>query len=300
MKHLSVRFFGLVLLTLGVFSSCHRAGAARENVSGHNMDLQNPLPSRVIDAHAHWDEKANGPSQAMLDEYEAAHVTGAVIHSWESLIPQLSGAEKTRFILCSGVIPPMSLAQAESLLTKGPFRCLKIFLGYVPKYANDPYYEPFFKLAARLNVPVVFHTGDVADPDALVKYADPLLIDEVAVAHRDVTFVIAHAGNPWIQSAGEVAYKNRNVVMDLSALMIGDLGSASPQSVEELVIRPIQWLGAYTEDWSKFLFGTDRPLTKVAPYIRLVMRAVPREHHAAVFYDNAARVFEFSGDAPKE
>jgi hypothetical protein len=59
-----------------------------------------------------------------------------------------------------------------------------------------------------------------------VKFSHPLTIDEVAVDHPDITFVIAHAGNPWIESAAEVAYKNPNVYLDGSAFVIGDCSTS--------------------------------------------------------------------------
>ena len=39
---------------------------------------------------------------------------------------------------------------------------------------------------------------------------------------RRSTFVIAHCGNPWIESAAEVAYKNPNVYIECSAMLTGD------------------------------------------------------------------------------
>ena len=67
---------------------------------------------------------------------------------------------------------------------------------------------------------MVFHTGDTYSSRGKLKYADPLTIDEVAVDHRDVRFVIAHAGYLWIQSAAEVTYKNSNVFIEASAFML--------------------------------------------------------------------------------
>src|SRR5690606_37297494 len=135
-----------------------------------------------------------------------------------------------------------------------------------------------YKLAEKYDVPVVFHTGDTYDQDGLLKYSDPLTIDEVAVKHRKVNFVIAHMGNPWIQSAAEVAYKNPNVYIDISALLIGDLRKTSAEDMEEYVIKPIKWAFGYTEDPSKLMYGTDWPLTEMSAYIAAVKKAIPREH----------------------
>ena len=46
-------------------------------------------------------------------------------------------------------------------------------------------------------MPVFFHTGDTYSPEAKLKFAHPLGVDEVAVDHPDVKFVLCHLGNPW-------------------------------------------------------------------------------------------------------
>jgi predicted TIM-barrel fold metal-dependent hydrolase len=46
-------------------------------------------------------------------------------------------------------------------------------------------------------------------------------MDEVAVDHGDVRFVLAHLGNPWLIDAAEVIFKNPNVWADLSGLLVG-------------------------------------------------------------------------------
>ena len=61
-------------------------------------------------------------------------------------------------------------------------------------------------------MPVVIHTGDTANPTALLKYSHPLTVDAVAVNFPRVQFVMAHYGNPFIVEATEVAKKNPNAV----------------------------------------------------------------------------------------
>ncbi len=194
---------------------------------------------------------------------------------------------------CVGLDAVVDESALEADLASGRYRCIKVYLGYVHQYAYDPAYEPAYRLAERFGVPVVFHTGDTDSRTAKLKYADPLTIDEVAVDHPNVTFVLAHAGNPWIQSAAEVAYKNSNVVIDGSAFLIGDLAAVPPEIVETQLVAPVRWLFEYVDDPTKLMFGTDWPLVRMAPYLRAFASAIPREHWQAVFHDNAARVYGF-------
>jgi predicted TIM-barrel fold metal-dependent hydrolase len=255
------------------------------------------LPKRIIDAHAHWDSPKNPqPTQAMLDEYVPNGVVGAVVHSSRKDFRKvdIKADSPVKYAVCAAIVPGAKVKDVERGIRAGDYQCMKIYLAYVPKWSYDAFYTPFYQLAEKTGVPVVFHTGDPFDKMAKVKYADPLTVDEIAVTYPKVTFVIAHMGNPWIQTAGEVVYKNDNVYVDTSALLLDDLSKLNPESVEELVVKPIRWFYLYVENPRKILFGTDWPLLKVKPYIEAVARAIPKEHWDDVFHNNAARVFKLS------
>ncbi len=118
------------------------------------------------------------------------------------------------------------LDRVEDLLKRGRVKAFKAYLGYLHHGPDSPSYRPYYEFAARYNIPFVFHTGDAYSNMAKVKYAHPLLVDEVAVDHPCVRFVIAHVGNPWTVDAAEVIYKNNkkersNVWADLSGLVVG-------------------------------------------------------------------------------
>jgi len=254
-------------------------------------------PRAVIDAHVHTnfydaldpDSKVMDSRAGLADEMKRNHVVGAVSMNHPD-DPFIDLAD-LHVVHCVGLDAVVDEQKLEADLASGRYRCIKIYLGYVHQYAWDPAYEPAYRLAERFRVPVVFHTGDTDSRKAKLKYADPLTIDEVAVDHPNVTFVLAHAGNPWIQSAAEVAYKNPNVVIDGSAFLIGDLASRSPEIVETQLVAPVRWLFEYVADPKKLMFGTDWPLVRMEPYLRAFRKAIPREHWQAVFHDNAARVY---------
>ena len=164
---------------------------------------------------------------------------------------------------------------------------LKIFPGYHSVYPSDKRYFPFYKLAGKYNKPVIIHSGDTFGSNYLVKYAHPLDIDEIAVQFPQTTFIIAHLGNPWIRDAAEVVYKNENVYVDVSAFCIGHARGHDFKRIKE----DIQWALNYTARPDKFLYGSDWPLTPMKEYIAVIKKAVPKEHHQKIFYENAKRVF---------
>jgi uncharacterized protein len=259
-------------------------------------------PLRIIDAHVHTHfvdgpdplSGLDGSRAGFLASMRRAGVVGAVAMDARDGTGYVDlSAEGV--IHCGGVPEPPDTVPLAVGLADGRYKCLKIYLGYVSRTAADPAYEPVYALAAHHHVPVVFHTGDTSTPDGKVRYSDPLPIDEVAVDHRDVRFVIAHAGNPWIQTAAEIAYKNPNVYIEASALMVGDPAKRDTAWVRRYVEEPISWVFGYIEDPTKMMFGTDWPLVDMAGYVEAYKRAIPREHWQAVFHDNAARVFGMEG-----
>jgi predicted TIM-barrel fold metal-dependent hydrolase len=251
-----------------------------------------PAPMPVIDAHVHAHFADPAELAKLQGEWREAGVVGAVIHrsDKEAPNPLLAGEN---VVQCAGIGEKVDAAAVDAALRAGRYGCIKIYLGYVHRYAWDAAYRPLYESAARHDVPVVFHTGDTASARAKLKYADPLTIDEVAVDFSKTRFVIAHCGNPWIESAAEVAYKNPNVWLECSAMLTGDLSAMPADKVETYVTRPIAWVFGYLEDPTKMMFGTDWPLTKVKPYLDAYRKAIPPEHWQAVFHDNAAAVFRF-------
>jgi predicted TIM-barrel fold metal-dependent hydrolase len=184
--------------------------------------------------------------------------------------------------------------RCESVLERGLVVALKGYLGYLhyePAHSN---YRRYYELAAKYQLPVMLHTGDTYSPQAKLRYAHPLGVDDVAVDHPDCKFVICHAGNPWLTDAAEVIYKNMNVWADLSGLMVGEEGAfasdtarESMRDLETAIERAIR----YSERPNRFLYGTDWPLAPMTAYREFIRRAVPVEMHDQVFVENARRLF---------
>lgn len=259
-------------------------------------------PLSIIDAHIHADftgmpEPVSGipeTRERLLADMERAGVRGAVAHmsvEGEGYVDLTSHG----VIHCVSPGAAVAVTRVAERLRAGTHHCVKIYLGYVPRYATDSAYEPVYALAAEYDVPVVFHTGDTYSSRAKLKYAHPLAIDEVAVDHPAVDFVIAHAGYPWIETAAEIAYKNPNVFIEASAFMVGDASTEADRWLKQFVVEPIAWIFGYIEDPTKLMFGSDWPLVDMASYVEVYRRAIPREHWQAVFHDNAVRVFRMEG-----
>lgn len=194
------------------------------------------------------------------------------------------------------------LRRAADQLASGAVVALKAYLGYTHHGPDSPAYRPYYRLARQFQIPFIFHTGDTWSTTARVRYAHPLLVDDVAVEHPDVNFVLAHFGNPWLIDAAEVVLKNENVWADLSGLLVGDEaafeltpdGKAPPDTLLADVVHDVRKAFRFTEKPERFLYGSDWPLVPMAAYRRFVALAVPREHHEAVFEKNARALFRLN------
>lgn len=193
-------------------------------------------------------------------------------------------------IPCVGINPHKitkeSIKKTEVNMKNHNIKALKIFLGYYHCYANDPVYHPFYRLAAKYKIPVIIHTGDTLLENAKLKFAKPLTVDEVAVEFRSTNFIIAHLGNPWIDDAAAVIYKNSNVYTDVSGLLVTN----SP--LEKEISRRVKNAFLYVDNPSKFLYGSDWPLVPMNRYIKFIKRSIPQKDYEQVFYSNAKKLFK--------
>ena len=160
-----------------------------------------PLP--IIDAHTHTSftggaEPTTGRPltvEQYFKEWREAGIVGAVAHTTADG-GNFHDLASRNVSYCGGVGDKIELKRIEDGLKSRQYKCIKVYLGYTHRYAYDRQYQPVYALAEKYDVPVVFHTGDTYSKVAKLKFADPLTIDEVAVDHPKVTFVIAHCGNP--------------------------------------------------------------------------------------------------------
>ncbi len=189
------------------------------------------------------------------------------------------------------------LRRVEAALATGRVQALKGYLGYLHYAPEHPNYAPYYELAGRYKVPFFFHTGDTYSPCAKLRFAHPLLVDDVAVDHPQVRFVLAHLGNPWTLDAAEVVYKNVNVWADLSGLVVGDAAAFTAEERLDLLSdlrTSVQRAFRYAERPNRFLYGSDWPLAPMSAYRDFVSTLIPEVHHDLVFIENARVLFGLS------
>jgi len=131
---------------------------------------------------------------------------------------------------------------------------------------------PLYEVIAEHNMPAIFHTGHSGMGTGMrggggirLKYAQPMLLDDVAVDFPDIKIVLAHPSWPWTDEALSMALHKPNVYIDLSGW--------SPKYFPPQIIQY-----ANTQIGHKFMFGSDFPLITPEKWIDAFEKAAFRDH----------------------
>ena len=79
---------------------------------------------------------------------------------------------------------------------------------------DDPKYDPLWKLAQDLIMPVAPHTGILAN--GMMARMRPSFLATIASKFPKLFIHAAHFGNPWYDEAGEATRRNNNLFFDIS------------------------------------------------------------------------------------
>jgi len=203
-------------------------------------------------------------------------------------IMELAEAERDVLIPFISVDPNRGaegVAMARRLVEEHDVRGFKFHPGLQSFFPDDRLAYPLYELIAERRLPAVFHTGQTAVGSGqrggggiLMKYSNPLCLDEVAADFPDMTIIMAHPSVPWQDEALAIAGHKPNVYIDLSGW--------SPKYFPPQLVQQANSLLRH-----KMLFGSDFPVLTpdrwMADFEKLGMRA---EVVPLILKDNATRV----------
>jgi predicted TIM-barrel fold metal-dependent hydrolase len=115
-----------------------------------------------------------------------------------------------------------------------------------------------------LNIPVLVHTGSSIFKGSRLKFANPILLDDVAVDFPELKIIMAHSGRGhWYNEAFFLSRLHKNVYMEISGLPPKKLLSYFPN---------------LEENADKVIFGSDWPgITSIKDNIEAV-NALPLQN----------------------
>ena len=185
-------------------------------------------------------------------------VDAPIVYASNEYVHRLCGRYRDRLIGFASVNPrrPGAVAEFQRAIEDLSLKGLKLHPPLQRFFPNDESVFPLYEKAAQLNVPVVFHVGTTPFGSLCrLAHANPLLIDEVAVAFPSLRIMLTHLGTLWHHEAFMVVEKNPNVYIDTAAYLY---------EIREILTRDtVERIGR-----NKVIFGTDYPM----PYVGRVHR----------------------------
>lgn len=181
------------------------------------------------------------------------------------------------------------LKDYRAWIKDGLVQGLKIYSGYEHHYPYDERYQKVYDTCVEFDIPVMIHTGDTLSKKSKLRYAQPLNLDDVAVDNPELKIIMCHLGNPWIEDAQEVIYKNKNVYGDISGFVMGDFDHYFEKMMSEKVSELINYAG----EPKYLLYGTDWPISTMDSYLNFVAKLkIKKEFRDLLMYKNAKELFK--------
>ncbi|MHC4640996.1 MAG: amidohydrolase family protein [Planctomycetota bacterium] len=119
----------------------------------------------------------------------------------------------------------------------------------------------FYESAQELGLPVFFHnSGADLSRDAVLDYAQPYLLDEVAREFENLKIIIGTMGVPFVEQTLSIVAKHKNVYADLTI---------RPRNVWQ--VYNIVMAASEREVMGKLLFGSGFPLSKAGECIEVLL-----------------------------
>lgn len=210
----------------------------------------------------------------------------------QELIARFVHEHSDRFIGWCSVDPnhPDCVRQLEYYVRELGFRGLKCSPIYQNWDPQDPRHLPLFKKAEELDIPVNIHQGTSFVRPGPLKYANPILLEDLAIACPRLRIVIAHMGHPWEVDCVVLIRKHPNLYANISALHY------RPWRHYQAFITAIEYGVEH-----KLIFGSDFPSATPAQVIAGQYKVndivagtkfprVPDETIQAMLYENWKRL----------
>jgi len=264
----------------------------RHMIRGGMRDL---MESVAVELHVRDPENLwNGSAERLIRDMDDAGIDKTVIlpldfefmrggqgftfRDFNDLAGRYAREYPERIIPFAGVDPRRGAAAVDELrrcVEEMGFRGLKLWtvMGFMP---NDENYYPLYEEAARLGVTVLVHTG-LGPGETYLETCRPLYVDKPAVDFREVNFIMAHVGVPWVDEALAVALKNSNVYVDVSAWQ------RAACTLPLVFAQMLSTAKVLHGGMHKVLFGSDWPLfTEILDQRAWVEKIRTLEHPAAL------------------
>jgi len=201
---------------------------------------------------------ASGVERAVLINYVAPEVIGYTEKA-NDFVSEYARADPERLLAVGGLRHdhPDPGAEVGRLADQLHLRGIKLHpphQGFRPNaYADGdhPGLRDLYAACVRYELPVIFHTGTSVFPRARNRYADPMMIEDVALDFPELTIVLAHGGRPiWMETAVFLTRRFPNVWLEVSGIPPARLLDYFPTlpRLSEKVLFGTDWPGPGVKD----------------------------------------------------
>lgn len=166
---------------------------------------------------------------------------------------------------------------------------IKFFPGHDPYYPTDERCVPYYELCNKLDVPVLFHTGENSNDNKCSEWNDPKYIVEIARRYPNLKVIITHYYWPKIDYCYNITKNIPNIYFEIAALADYEVikKSGGMEKIKNVLIKTI------TDRPDKVIFGTDWPMCKIEGHIKLIKSlGLDKETEEKIFWENSKRVYK--------
>jgi predicted TIM-barrel fold metal-dependent hydrolase len=224
----------------------------------------------IVDCHTHINCAASGVDAsehlAAAETVDVCLVLAGVCESSEETNKELSeyvGRHKEKMVGFGFVEPTRDKTCVKNLTTVSDKLGLKGAVVYCSSCGFHPAHSRamrFYESAEELGLPVFFHNGAPLGPSAVLDYAQPFLLDEVARRFPSLKIVIGSMGAPFFDQTLSMVAKHKNVYADLT------LKPSNVWQVYNVVMSAHE-----CEVMDKLLFGSGFPMGKAGECIETLL-----------------------------
>ena len=207
--HLSDEFVGTALdakkAKMRLTEDVYYAGP--ENEEKHSFDSR---PEQLLEA-------TKGCDRVIVFGLRASHVGVDVP---QEMVAEFVREHPDRFAGWCSVNPADDdcVQQLEYCVSDLGLRGLKVAPIYQNWDPQDSRHLPFFRKAEELDIPVNIHQGTSFVRSGPLKYANPILLEDIALACPRLRIIISHMGHPWEDECVVLIRKHPNLYANISAL----------------------------------------------------------------------------------
>lgn len=179
----------------------------------------------IIDCHTHIEcltaETDTISHQEHCQQADAVFVLASAIGTSPQANEKVSAYIKTNskmigFATFNPLADKVNVESVASVVDKGNFKGIVLYCsekGFHPCHSRA---IRLYEAAAELGLPVFFHNSAPYSQDAVMQFADPVLIDEIARDFPDLNIIIGAMAEPFIEKTIALIAKHNNVFGDLT------------------------------------------------------------------------------------